>query len=434
MARTGVDIQILDAKFAVPPEVNQNTMIIVFGAAAVTPAAGALGFSLDVPYRLTSVGDLTALGVTAANNPEVYRHVVGFYTGGGVNRTGTLLWIVGSSLTTLSNLWPAGDFADGPSTLAGLVRRTTVESFEYRPRQVILAGTKTGSDLDFSANVYAQMVGLANAEVMRLFSEGYAFVVICAPAFVDMTAAEPVASTIQRMVNLSVPDPDFGGGPMVGVLVVSDTQNTTACGGRFGGWLAKTAVGQSVGDPSLGEFAPTMYFTNAVSATGSPLAYTNTPCSSLSLTDTNTLGDKQYLFTMRRPPKDGMYMNDGATANDPGNALSTLEAARTICAYADDLRLYFTNYINTQVPVIPSGEADVPAQLDPSWVEIVLEGARSQVSRKYIDNGDISDDRMTLRAKNDDFLGTRTLEVTSSLLPAFTLRWVDGSVSYVKNL
>ncbi len=426
MARTGIDIQILDAKFAVPPEVNQNTMIIVAGATAVTPAEGALGFSLNVAYRLTGVGDLTALGVTSANNPEVYRHVVDFYTGGGVNRSGTLLW-VGGIAGDSSALWSGvATVANAPGTFNDFVRQTTVESFSYRPRQVLIAEnalSATGAPGQFTA--------FAAADMATLFEEGYALVAVYGGNFIASSTG-PTA-TITALPDLGSGTP--GTVPLGGVLVVSDVQSTPACVGRFGGWLAKTAVGQSVGDPSLGEFATTMYLIDGTAgASGAAPTYVNTPCSRLSLDNVNMLGDKQYLFTRSRPPKDGMYMNDGATCNDPDNALSTLEAARTICAYADDLRLYFTNYINTQVPVIPSGKQGVPAQLDPSWVEIVLEGARSQVSRKYIDNGDISDDRMTLRAKNDDFLGTRTLEVTSSLLPAFTLRWVDGSVSYVKNL
>ena len=140
------------------------------------------------------------------------------------------------------------------------------------------------------------------------------------------------------------------------------------------------------------------------------------------------LGEKGYLFTRTRPPRNGLWWNDGATLNSPQNALSTLEAARTICAIADDLQSFFVPYINSRVPVSNTGD------IQSTYKQVVLDNARATVIQKYIESGDISDARINLVAKDNDMVGTRTWEVSLAILPAPTLRWVDGYVFYVKTL
>ena len=108
--------------------------------------------------------------------------------------------------------------------------------------------------------------------------------------------------------------------------------------------------------------------------------------------------------------------------------MSTLEAARTICAMADDLQSFFVPYINTRVPVTSTGD------IQSAYKQVVLDNARAAVVQKYIESGDISDARINLVAKDNDMIGTRTWEVTLSILPAPTLRWIDGYVFYVKSL
>lgn len=420
MARVGLGFQISDAVLGNPPDVNRNTMLISGTAVAVTSTDPnvTMPFQLGTAYKLTSVADLTPLGITAANNAYIYKQVVDFYHGGNTNRSGTILWLLGFKNSDVS---AAGSL---DKYFIPIIRTTTVNSFNERPRTILFDGTTGTTPAPGSGEASDTYEKYLQDIAQRLFAEGIATVWIQA-VNLGATGATTTSARITAAADLSTLDC-----PFVANLVVSDVATAgNVCLGRVGGWLSAIPVGQSIGDPTLGEFASTMYLVMNTLTTGS-----NVPCSSLSLEDINTLGDKQYLFTRPFRPKDGMYFNDGATCTDADNAFSTLEAVRTILAYSDDLRLYFTNYLNTRVPVVPSGSSNTPAQLDPTWIQTVLEGAKSQVSRKYIDNGDISDDSITLVAKDNDFLGTRTIEVVSSLLPAFTLRWVDGNISYVKNL
>jgi len=62
-----------------------------------------------------------------------------------------------------------------------------------------------------------------------------------------------------------------------------------------------------------------------------------------------------------------------------------------------------------------------------------MSNARVSVINRYVESGDISDARVSLRAKDNDFAGTRTFEVSLEILPALTLRWTNGYVFYVKS-
>lgn len=136
------------------------------------------------------------------------------------------------------------------------------------------------------------------------------------------------------------------------------------------------------------------------------------------------------VFVRPRYPKTGLWFNDGSTFHysEGSSALGTIEAVRTLYAVCYDLQDYFTTYINGRVPVTASGD------IQPTFKQVVLDSARSQVINKYIESGDISDARIQLVAKDNDMVGTRTWEVTLSILPAPTLRWIEGYVFYVNKL
>lgn len=402
MARVGINISVSDSVFGGPAEVNANSMLIVGGAAAVTGNSAA--FSLLTPYLLTSLDSLKSLGITATNNPSIYRQVQGFYSPTtGVNNNGTYLWLVGVDKTA-TNIQTA--LSDG--VFQSLVRQTVINGFQYRPRQVMIAPleptTATPDAIDPTT---------LQGWIDELYGEGFSLVAVVGSTLPEIATAE----------YTTLPDLSTKKAGMVGVCVVSDEQGKGACVGRVGGWLSSLSVGTSIGDGSLPAFAETMYLTDYKAT-----AFISTPVNTLAPATLNALGDKQYIFTRARAPKNGLWFNDGATANDATMALSTLEAARTIAAMVDDLRSFFTPYLNTRVPVSSNGD------IESTYKSVIVGNATAQVITPYIESGDISDARISLRALNDDMVGTRTWEVTLEILPAPTLRWVDGFVFYVKSL
>lgn len=390
MSKTGISIKVANTVMGTVPQVNANSMLVVGGAVAATSvSAGNVAFTLGTPFLFRSTDDLAAHGITDENNHELYRQVSDFYTPvGGVNNTGTILWVVGVAAAELTNV---------ATNLKQWIRDTVANGFQYRPRNIMLAGSIDTSKVTIEA--FQKVID-------EMYTEGFATVGLIGGV---------VATNIDALPSLATENAG-----MVGVVIINNDviQSKVACVGLVGGYMASLSVGTSIGDVSLTQIGTNFYFIDTK----------YTPCSGISLNQANTLGEKMYIFARTRPPKNGLWFNDGATANDDTTALSTLEAARTIASMVDDLRTFFTPFINSKVPCDSSGN------IRADYKAVVLSNAREQIIIPYIESGDISDAAIDLRAVNDDMIGTRTWEVTLSILPAPTLRWIDGYVFYVKSL
>lgn len=390
MSKTGISIKVSNTVMGTVPQVNANSMLVVGGAVAAKSAPeGNVAFTLGMPFLFRSTDDLAAHGITDEDNHELYRQVSDFYAPvGGVNNTGTILWVVGVDTSKLTEV---------ATNLKQWIRDTVANGFQYRPRNIMLAGS-----IDTSKVTIEDFQKVID----EMYTEGFATVGLIGGV---------AASNIDALPSLATENAG-----MVGVVIINNDvkQSKVACVGLVGGYMASLSVGTSIGDVSLTQIGTNFYFIDTK----------YTPCSAISLNQANTLGEKMYIFARTRPPKNGLWFNDGATANDDTTALSTLEAARTIASLVDDLRTFFTPFINSKVPCDSSGN------IRADYKAVVLSNAREQIIVPYIESGDISDAAIDLRAVNDDMIGTRTWEVTLSILPAPTLRWIDGYVFYVKSL
>lgn len=394
MATTGFKIQVKNTVLGENPQVNANSMLVMLDQVL---AGGELArtFMYDTPVLIRSLDDLRALGVTEENNAELIKQVGDFFAPTpNVNNNGTVLWVVAAQ--TLNSV---------KTSLAEWVRSTVVNGFEFRPRQLLI------SYGDIDSSVAPEDV---QTVITELYAEGFSMVAIIGTGG-QLFEADEVTDLSQ--VN-SLADMSKLAAGMVGYCIVTDEPSARACVGKLGGWLASLSVGTSVGDVSLGPFAQSLYFCDGA----------DTACARLPLACAEVLGAKQYLFCRTRPPQNGLYWNDGATCGDPTTALSTLEAGRTIASMVDDLRSYFTPYLNSKVPVNSRGD------IESTYKQVVLDGVYAQVIQRYKDSGDISDARVEIVALNNDMVGTRTWEVTLAILPAPTLRWIEGYVFYVKSL
>jgi len=392
MAKTGIKIVVGNSSFGSNPNVNANSILFVAGAVAV--ATGDIAFTLDTPFMLRSLSDLDAFDITEANNPKVYRQVKDFYAPKkGLNNNGTVLWLVGMTTITTTTV------------ILSAVRATVLSGFEFRPRNILIA----------QLNVFAGAplaVSAIQTAIDTLYEEGFTTVAIVG----DCVRGDVASYTL--------PDLSTNEAPMVGVLVVSDIQSAEACVGKVGGFMASLSVGTSIGDGSLPAFADSMYMVDMTGVS----TYVNTPCAKLTLAKAEEFGTKQYIFARTRPPYNGLWLNDGATAEDSTTALSSLEMGRTLASLVDDLRYFLTPYLNTKIPVNKDGD------IDAAYKQALLNELRSKVIVPYITSGDISDANVTLAAKDNDMVSTRTWKVSLSVLPSPTLRWIDGYVFYVTSL
>lgn len=395
MARTGFSVNVSNTVMGTPPSVNANTMLIVPGTATT---GSTFPMALDTPMLFKSIDDLETHGITETNNKKAYRHVMDFYNPTPeVNNTGTYLWVV---------LIGESDTMSLVTKLPAFLRATVVNGFQYRPRQILVG-----------FNPQKTQLPLLQEAIMSMYDEGFSTCAIIDGYSFMVDGA--IDTAVKTLTDLSTQKAG-----MVGVVIFTDVQKTPACVGKVGGWMASLSVGTSIGDTSLPAFGDSLYMCDKNDSE----EYINTPCAQMSLATVNALGDKQYIFPRTRPPKNGLWLNDGATAEDPLTALSSLEAARTIASMVDDLRAFYTPYINGKVPIDANGKTQS------SYVDVVTSLARENVIVPYIDSGDISDARITQTDLNDDFSGTRTWQVSLEILPAPTLRWVNSFVFYVKKL
>lgn len=398
MARTGINIDISNTVLAPPASVNSNSMLIVVGAKATSAGPGTVAFELGMPYKLTSVNDLASYGITEANNKDLYEQVNDFYQPKAyVNNSGTILWIVGLA-----------DYTDKIKDKLPLwVRYTTVGGNEYRPRQILISNDPTKM-------TSAPDVTELQAAVMEMYAQAFSTCIIT-----DVGVITSGASGLEDLSKKA--------SGMVGVVVFTKRQGSRAAVGAVGGWVSTLSVGTSMGDGSLSAFGTDLYFVDGT-VSASTVTWVNSPCAAAPQTTINDLSDKQYIFPISRPPENGLWINDGSTAEDSSTALCTIEAARTIASVVDDLRAFFNKYLNTKIPTSKSGD------IQSTFKQVMLDAARASVIRPYIDSGDISDATIQIVAKNNDMQGTRTLEVTLGIQQAITLRWVEGFVFYVKSV
>lgn len=398
MARTGININISNTVLAPPASVNSNSMLIVVGAKATSAVSGTVAFELGMPYKLTSANDLASYGITEANNKDLYEQVNDFYQPKAyVNNSGTILWIVGladytSKIEDNLPLW---------------VRYTTVGGNEYRPRQILISNDPTKM-------TSAPDVTKLQAAVMEMYAQAFSTCII--------TDVGVITGGAPKLEDLSTK-----ASGMVGVVTFTKRQSSRAAVGAVGGWVSTLSVGTSMGDGSLSAFGTDLFFVDGT-VSGSTVTWVNSPCASASQATIDSLSDKQYIFPISRPPENGLWINDGSTAEDSSTALCTIEAARTIASVVDDLRAFFNKYLNTKIPTSKSGD------IQSTFKQVMLDAARASVIQPYIDSGDISDATIQIVAKNNDMQGTRTLEVTLGIQQAITLRWVEGFVFYVKSV
>lgn len=381
MAKTGIKILTADSVLGAPIDVNTTSMLIF-----ITDDE-----TLD-PVKVRSIKEAEEIFKNSSNVSVVTSGVKRYYyPSTGVGLEGSLLWV--------------GVVSDiDAGTISSQVLKTVEDSFGERPRQVIVVD---------NFNTGARLTTDVAKTVVATLADNSIRCVIISSTWLDSF------SSPATVVTDSV--------PFLAKCVVGGSNEFEEDGYTFGGiaagaLLSTVSVGTSIGDGGLSALD---YPTHILEMNEGNIAYS---VRSLTLEKVEELGEKGYLFTRTRPPRNGLWWNDGATCNDPANALSTLEAARTICAMADDLQSFFVPYINTRVPVTNTGD------IQSAYKQVVLDNARAAVVQKYIESGDISDARINLVAKNNDMIGTRTWEVTLSILPAPTLRWIDGYVFYVNSL
>lgn len=234
MALPRVKINFANGALGAVAELADGVIGLICTAVAVPST-----FALNTAYKLTSLDDLTALGVTAVNNTALHKHVSEFYTEAGTE-SGAELWIYGVADTvTLTNM------LDSTSATGA---RALQEAANGRIRVIVAARKPAGGytptvTAGIDADVYT---AITNGQVLA----GYCKDTYQAPILVviegrSYTGIAANLTDMRQATNNAV------------CVLIGDTANDSgnACVGLLAGRIAKIPVQRNVGRVKDGSLA-----------------------------------------------------------------------------------------------------------------------------------------------------------------------------------
>ncbi len=294
MARPNVNITLGNGNLGRSAATDDGVAALLLTGATVS---GKL--ELNKHYQLSGTADLVALGVTADNNPLVYKEVTAFYeqTGDGAE----LHLLVVAEATTLTQMCDSA--ADSPlrkliDASGGRVRLVGVNKI---PPTEYEADTTQGIDKD----------AITAAEKAQAVIESYAAgkvnpfrMLMPAPAFdaeVD-SLFKPRESSTNAVCY---------------VLASDDAAKHTAAIGRVLGRAASLSVHQSIGRVRSGSIGTEMYLTDGQSYIDAD-----------GLAD--SLHDAGYIIPVAYPRKNGAYLNGDPAAAPVTDDYAQLRYGRTV--------------------------------------------------------------------------------------------------------
>lgn len=294
MARPNVNITLGNGNLGRSAATDDGVAALLLTGATVS---GKL--ELNKHYQLSGTADLVALGVTADNNPLVYKEMTAFYeqTGDGAE----LHLLVVAEATTLTQMCDSA--ADSPlrkliDASGGRVRLVGVNKI---PPMEYEADTTQGIDKD----------AITAAEKAQAVIESYAAgkvnpfrMLMPAPAFdaeVD-SLFKPRESSTNAVCY---------------VLASDDAAKHTAAIGRVLGRAASLSVHQSIGRVRSGSIGTDMYLTDGQSYIDAD-----------GLAD--SLHDAGYIIPVAYPRKNGAYLNGDPAAAPVTDDYAQLRYGRTV--------------------------------------------------------------------------------------------------------
>lgn len=320
-----------------------------------TAVAVSTTFTLKTPYKITSIADLEALGVTAANNPRLYAEVTNFYLQAG---TGSKipLWVFGvSDTTTLAQMAAAGDLTMSPALLIAAQGEIRGLLFARKPAAGYTPTVTAGIDADcYAAATAAQaLCGYAqNTFKTPIFAiiEGRSYTGVPAN-LTDMTA-----STLNRVA-----------------ILIGDTASDTgnAAIGLLGGKIASIPVQRNIGRVKDGALAVDNAYVKATA---------------VALADVESLHNKGFITFRAHVGRNGVFFSNDPLCTTISDDYHRL-ALRRVADKA--FRIAYVTLLNNlldELPVLSDGTLQ-PA-ISKNW-ETQMENA---ISLSMTANGELSAD------------------------------------------
>lgn len=411
MAITNIYTNLSDAALG-NPTVSDSIAMLICPATATT--GGTVNFTLDTAVQITSLRELGVMGITEANNPQLYFNVEEFFEQAG---SGSKLWIIGYS-------------GDPATYLAGTdledeIISTGIALFDDRPRFIGFVVDPTALPTDLSAeaegvpaliqtcirNMQTLLDNLFEEESMRMCG-----VIDCAKLHVVPNIQDGPITAFLDCASLNA--------PKIALQITTSTIGQTASIGQTLGRMAAISIQTSIGTHALAGIDTIGYFLDAID--DGTVQYT--PVTALKRAKYTSLGQKQYLFTRKYPQEVGIFYNDGATCNDATMALSSLEFNRVGNAICDSVEAFFVKMINTEVETTTSGE------ISPGYKSTQLADLDARFLQPRINRGEAQQVDVDFWAKDSNFIRSRAVEVVVRIFPNASLREVFIEVTFVSSL
>jgi hypothetical protein len=321
-----------------------------------TAVAVASTFNLLTAYKLTSIDDLTALGVTEANNPGLYKQVREFYLEAGTGSKAEL-WIFGVADTvTLAQMTD--------STVATYAR-TLLQAANGAIRGLIFARKPAGGYTPTVTNGLDSdcFTAVTNAQALCAYSQD--------------TYQAPIFAIIEGRAYTGIPanltDMRQATTNRVAVLIGDTASDSThACVGLLAGRIAKIGVQRNIGRMKDGALAISAAYLKDKKA---------------ELADVAAVHDKGYISIRTFTGRVGYFFSDDPLCAKVSDDYSQLTARRTVDkAYRIAYDTLLEELLD-ELPVLPDGT------LQPSLVKAWQAKVEKAISLQMTANGELSADQ-----------------------------------------
>lgn len=310
-------------------------------------------FKLGKAYTIKKLSGLEALGVTAENNPNLYRNVKDFYTEAG---DGVELWLMGFAEASSFESVLDKDAAAGAKALLQASNGKIRGLIAFKtPAAGYALTVKDGVDADVTAAmVKAQGLGEWATETLRapIFTlvEGYGF---------TGDASELKALTTMEFNR-------------VGIVIGDTTPNSkNACMGIVAGRIAISPVQRKISRVKDGALTPLAIYI------GDRL---------VELADVETIHEKGYITFTTFVGRTGYFIADDNLATRVEDDYRALSNRRVIDKAYRVAYNTLLNDLNDEVPIATDGN------LSPAWCTAVKSDVEQAIISNMTANGNLGND------------------------------------------
>lgn len=324
-----------------------------FIALGATEVAGDDKFKLGAAYQIKKLAALEELGVTAENNPNLYRNVKDFYAESG---DGTELWVMGFANTSTFTTVLDKDTASGAKSLLLATKGKIRGLIVFKTPAAGYNSTVTaGLDNDvMSALVKAQALGDWSTE------ERYAPIFTLIEGY-DYSGDATKLTDLRTMTY-----------NRCGIVIGNTTKNSkNAAMGVVAGRIARSAVQRKISRVKSGALAPLEIYV------GSKLAEE---------ADVESVNDKGFITFRTFVGKAGYFIADdhlATAATDDYNSLSNRRVIDKAYRIAYNTLI---DSLNDEVPISTDGN------LSPAWCTSVKGDVEQSIITSMTANGNLGND------------------------------------------